>query len=112
MYKIHPKFLSDNNLRALWRESLKAQQKVATGAPWHNFETTHNPVESMGAYLSFIASEGLGRGIHFNHELIFKPNFSQDLLITTKTELEQERRDLNLPRRLKLQTNPVYRLKE
>ena len=108
MYKIHPKFLSDNTLRALWRESLTAQQKVAKGASWHSFETTPDPVESIGAYLSFIVSEGLGRGIKLNHELILKPNFKEGFLTVSTTELENERQKLNLPPNLALEAHPIY----
>ena len=108
MYKIHPKFLDDAHLRALWREGLSAQKKVAKGLPWHNFETTPDPLESMGAYLSFIASVGLGRGIKFNHELILEPNFKESFLTVSTAELENERQKLNLPQDIKLEPHPIY----
>lgn len=110
MYKIHPKFLDDAHLRALWREGLCAQKKVTEGMPWHNFETSRNPQQCMGAYLSFIASVGLGRGIRFNHERIEEPNFEQNFLPLTLEELEQERQKLKLPKELLLECHPIYSL--
>lgn len=111
MYKIHPKFLDDNRLRFVWREGLSAQKELSKGAAWNKFETTKSPAECMGAYLSFIASEGLGRGIRFNHELIEKPNFNENFLTISFEELEIDRQKLLLPPELKINGHPIYTLK-
>lgn len=111
MYKIHPHFLDDNRLRYVWREGLSAQKQISQGARWHEFETTPNPSKCLGAYLSFIASEGLGRGMKLNHELIEKPNFEQNFLSIGFDELEREREKLHLPKDLTIRSHPIYDLK-
>lgn len=110
MLKIHPKYLSDTRLLALWREGLNGQRKISKGYPWGDFVMADDPIEGVGAYLSFIASVGLGRGFKINHELILKPNFNEEFLPLTQEQLEKERKQLNLPLSTIPDCNPVYKV--
>lgn len=110
MLKIHPRYLNNSHLLALWRESLQGQRRMAAGGSWHDFTDLENPLTGVGAYLSFIASEGLGRGLKMNHELIFKPNFASELLTVTTQELMAEKQKLQLKADTPLQSNPVYKI--
>lgn len=108
MLRVHPKYLSDNRLLALWREGLNGQRKISSGRPWSDFVLADDPLQGVGAYLSFIASEGLGRGYKMNHELILKPNFAEKFLPTDRAQLEKERQDLNLPVCEQISCHPIY----
>lgn len=110
MLKIHPRFLSDSQLRGLWREALYGQKQILAGNSWKNFELSSQPLKSVGAYLSFIASEGLGRGFKMNHELIVKPNFDEEQLTVAYHDLQNESRQLNLPAANRLFCNPVFKI--
>lgn len=110
MLRIHPKYLADGNLLALWREGLTGQRKISDGYPWGDFVLADDPLKAVGAYLSFIASEGLGRGFKINHELIIKPNFSEAFLPITSEQLEAEKRRLNLEIEDNLQCHPIYKI--
>lgn len=108
MLHIHPKYLSDSQLLMLWCDGLKGQQRISAKQSWKDFILADNPLHAIGAYLSFIASEGLGRGYRMNHELIIKPNFDEKFLPITITELESERKQLDLPQIKDIQSNPIY----
>lgn len=109
MLRLHPKYLTDARLLALWREGLNGQRKISDGRAWGDFVLADNPLQGVGAYLSFIASEGLGRGYKMNHELIMKPNFEEGFLPAAPDDLEAERKKLNLPETDEdLRCHPIY----
>ncbi len=110
MLRIHPKYLTDARLLSLWREALAGQRKIASGGQWADFEQCGCALKVVGAYLSFIASEGLGRGIKLNHELITLPNFDEKFLSVSKQVLWEEQIKLNIPVSDNPRSNPVYKI--
>jgi len=108
MLRIHPRYLSDSRLLALWRESLKGQGRLCSGTDWKGFSQSAEPLKCVGAYLSFIASEGLSRGYKMNHELILIPNFDEEQLTVSYELLRQEADDLSLAADAVLRANPVF----
>lgn len=110
MLKIHPKYLTDQRLLALWREALNGQRRLLAGFGWADFSELGDPLQGIGAYLSFIASEGLGRGFKMNHELIFRPNFTEKLIPVSYSFLHDESLQLQLPEGKRLFCNPVYKI--
>ncbi len=108
MLRIHPRYLSDSRLLSLWRESLKGQGRLCAGADWKGFSESAEPLKCVGAYLSFIAAEGLCRGYKMNHELILKPNFDEEQLTIPYALLRQEADDLSLAADVILWANPVF----
>lgn len=110
MLKIHPKYLTNARLLALWREGLGIQRKILYEDLWFGFETCSCPLKGIGAYLSFIASEGLGRGLKLNHELIHIPNFEESFLTVSRQELLNEQAKLGFACTDFPQCNPVYKV--
>lgn len=109
MLRVHPKYLSDSSLLAVWREGLRGQKKIVRGQGWADFVLADKPLEGVGAYLSFIASEGLGRGYRINHELIEKPNFDEGFLPLSLEQLDEEKAKLNVQDDYPL-CHPIYHI--
>lgn len=73
LWSIHPKYLDQKGLVALWREALLAQkvlQNKTIGYKHHpqliRFKNTDDPLAAIGSYLEEVFMESLKRGYYFN----------------------------------------------
>lgn len=80
LWSIHPRYLDQKGLLALWRESLLAQQVLLgrtrgyTRHPQlHRFRACPDPVAAIGRYLAEIVREASRRGYAFDGAKIVKP---------------------------------------
>lgn len=130
LWSVHPKYLDKYGLISLWREALLIQKNLTgelssfkSGVEYYRFKSTQNPLLTIGAYLSFIASEGCRRGYKFNHEKIIFPNFEENQLDLEWAELQAQKisltsklreRDIKKYREIaklhKIEKNPVFYL--
>ena len=89
LWSIHPKYLDQKGLTAVWREGLLAQ-KVLLGETkgYQNhpqlirFRNSPDPVAAIGAYLLEVAKEAERRGYTFNVSKIIRAGGSILLTVT------------------------------
>lgn len=130
LWSVHPKYLDKCGLVALWREGLRAQKnlsgesgKIPNDPQLIRFKQQDNPLQAIGAYLSFITCEALRQGCKFNHEKIMFPNFENAFLSVSEAELAEETERLKaklhqrseekyeqLCQQQKIEINPVFNL--
>jgi hypothetical protein len=79
LWTVHPKYLDQSGLVALWREALLAQKVLQNNTKGYQnhpqlirFKTTDNPLGAIGRYLQEIYQESLRRGYHFDKSKINK----------------------------------------
>ena len=79
LWSIHPDYLDQKGLVALWREGLLAQKVLAgetRGYKKHpqliRFKNTDNPVAAIGYYLIVVHEESLRRNFRFNKSKILR----------------------------------------
>lgn len=128
LWSIHPQYLDRHGLIAVWREALLAQ-KILSGEinsysnhpQLERFKQFENPLQAIGSYLSYIASEGARRGYKLSHEKILYPNFDENVMAVNDGQLVFEMKHLQGKLRLrdkkklkenkvslKLKSNPVF----
>jgi hypothetical protein len=89
LWSLHPKYLDQKGLTAVWREGLLAQ-KVLLGETrgYRNhpqlarFREAHDPVAAIGAYLREIVREARRRGYHFDSARIANPAGQEKIPVT------------------------------
>lgn len=131
LWTIHPKYLDQKGLVALWREALLAQkvlQNKTKGYRNHpqltRFKNTDNPLGAIGSYLEEIYKESLKRGYHFrkikinSNRLMSKIEVKSEQL---KHEFEHlkdklKKRDIKVYQQMKTvqypEVNPIFILTE
>lgn len=80
IWSLHPKYLDQKGLIALWRETLLAQkvlQNQTKGYRNHpqllRFKQTKNPLQAISNYLHIVWQESQNRNYKFNQSKIFYP---------------------------------------
>lgn len=105
IWSIHPKYLDDKGLVALWRETLLAKnvlEEKTKGYKNHpqllRFKNSDNPLQSINQYLTAVYQESLTRVYHFNKA---KFNFYHEPVILTVTRRQIEYETQHLLKKLK-----------
>lgn len=113
LWSLHPRYLDQKGLIALWRESLLAQKVIlgkTKGYKKHpqleRFINTSNPVGSIASYLSEIYKESQNRGFRFDGEKINKKRAKKKIKVT-RGQLEFELD--HLKRKLKNRDEKKYK---
>ena len=77
LWSLHPRYLDRQGLTATWREALLAQAVLAgrtKGYTRHpqlrRFQSTPDPVATVGAYLELVADEASARGYRYDRSRI------------------------------------------
>jgi hypothetical protein len=90
LWSIHPQYLDQKGLVALWRESLLAQKVLqgrTKGYRHHpqllRFKTARNPVSAIAQYLRVVSKEGARRGYKFDTTKIAQGTFRGQIPVTT-----------------------------
>src|SRR4051812_16681587 len=89
LWSLHPSFLDQKGLVALWREALLAQ-KVLRGLTkgyrfhpqLHRFRESKTPVTTISAYLWVVHDEASGRGYSFDSSKIATKRWPRTLAVT------------------------------
>lgn len=96
LWTLHPKYLDQKGLVALWREALLAQAVLkgqTRGYTRHpqliRFRQTAAPVASIASYLQEVHTEALRRGYFFDGTKI-GPTEGAELIVATSGQLEYE----------------------
>ncbi len=112
LWSLHPRYLDQKGLVALWREGLLAQKVLmgeTKGYKNHpqllRFKNTINPVGAIASYLDAIYKESLDRDFNFNEEKIHKKRTKKKIGVT-KGQLEYELE--HLKRKLKNRDKKKY----
>jgi hypothetical protein len=89
LWTLHPKYLDQKGLTAVWREGLLAQKVLSGkthGYRYHpqliRFRKKGNPLSAVGAYLSAICDEAAERGYAFNRRKILDSGFVRPIPVT------------------------------
>lgn len=99
LWSLHPKYLDAKGLVALWREGLLAQKVLmgkTKGYKHHpqltRFRVCENPVETIRAYLSSVATEADLRGYRFDRRKIKggAPSSKKGSIPVTRGQLQYE----------------------
>ncbi len=96
LWTLHPKYIDNRGLVALWRESLLAQAVLkgkTKGYLSHpqlsRFKSTTNPVKAISYYLNTIYDEAKNRGFNFDNKK-FKSIKVIEQITTTDCQLYYE----------------------
>jgi hypothetical protein len=80
IWSLHPRYLDQKGLTAVWRESLLAQKVLCgetRGYRSHpqllRFRQQPDPLGAIGAYLQAVQAEATRRGYHFQEAKILQP---------------------------------------
>ncbi len=131
IWSIHPKYLDQKGLVALWREALLAKNvllKKTKGYTNHpqliRFKNSKNPNLSINTYLHYIYKESLERGYHFDCQKIGDIDESIEIQITNK-QIEYEFKHLLKKLKVRdikkyeivkkekvLKTHPIFKIKK
>lgn len=102
LWSLHPRFLDQRALVAVWREGLLAravlsgQTKGYVNHPQLNrFRALPDPVAAIDAYLSEILNEAESRGYSFDRSKISQLPYKKPLMKVTSGQIEHEWRHLN-----------------
>ncbi|MBN1694988.1 hypothetical protein JW879_06280 [candidate division WOR-3 bacterium] len=114
IWSLHPKYLDNQGLLALWRETLLAK-KVLEGKTkgyknhpqLERFKKARNPSDSINQYLATVYQESVKRGYNFNKGKI-KWNFKPFKLNVKSGQLNYEKNHLLK----KLKMRDIVRYKE
>jgi hypothetical protein len=98
LWSLHPKYLDQKGLVALWREGLLAQKVLlgkTKGYKHHpqlvRFQDCETPVEMIGAYLAGVADEADKRGYQFDRGKIpFDAGKKRNALVVTRGQVQHE----------------------
>lgn len=89
LWSIHPQYLDQQGLTALWREGLLAQKVLqgrTRGYRSHpqliRFRNTINPIAAIGCYLEYVYREAAQRGYKYQCEKISSTNFTGKIAVT------------------------------
>lgn len=89
LWSIHPRYLDNQGLIALWREGLLAQKVLSgetRGYRKHpqliRFRETVNPTAAIGRYLEHVYFEAVNRGYQYQREKILNSDFTGQIPIT------------------------------
>ena len=100
LWSIHPKYLDQAGLVALWREALLARKVLVGGTKGYKkhpqlkrFQMASKPIAAIDAYIQDVFKEALLRGYKFNPSKIGKFT-SEEKIPVTKGQLEYEWRHL------------------
>jgi len=101
IWSVHPIYLDQKGLVALWRETLLAQKVLLgltrgyTHHPQLNrFRDTGNPIGAIAEYLRHVATEADARGYNFNKDKINGATFSQGIITVSTGQLMYETKHL------------------
>ena len=96
LWSIHPRYLDQKGLVALWREGLLAQkvlQGKTKGYKKHSqlvrFKAQEDPVGSLACYLRFVADEATVRGYNFDRTKL-APCSNVKVIPVTKGQIDYE----------------------
>lgn len=131
IWSIHPKYLDQKGLVALWRETLLAKNvllKKTKGYKNHpqliRFQYTKNPILSINTYLYYTYQESLKRGYHFDYNKIGHIDKNIKIQVTKKQikyESEHLLKKLNirdikrydiLKKEKNFKTHPIFKIRE
>lgn len=98
LWSIHPKYLDNKGLVAVWRESLLAKKVLEGNTKGYKnhpqlkrFKNSKDPILLINRYLLFVYTESLDRGYKFDKGKITILESFEDLKITvTKKQIEYE----------------------
>jgi hypothetical protein len=114
LWSLHPKYLDEKGLIALWREALLAKKVLegkTKGYKNHpqldRFKKTKNPLDCINHYLTYIYEESVKRKYKFDRSKIGW-DFTKTRLTVTDRQLDYERNHLLK----KLQVRDIERYKE
>ncbi|MDY6853400.1 MAG: pyrimidine dimer DNA glycosylase/endonuclease V [Thermodesulfobacteriota bacterium] len=101
LWSVHPKYLDQKGLVALWREGLLAQKVLEGGTKAYKnhpqlrrFKDTENPIGAIGLFLEGVYQEAKKRGYHFDRGKISEKNIEIVKIAVHKGQLEFERNHL------------------
>lgn len=101
LWSLHPRYLDQVGLVALWREGLLAKKVLegnTRGYRHHpqldRFRTHFSPAAAINNYLAAVLSEAMSRGYHFNQKKI-DAHPPTNLIPVTTGQLIYERKHLS-----------------
>ena len=101
LWSVHPKYLDQKGLVALWREGLLAQRVLegrTRGYKNHpqlrRFRENENPIGAIGLFLEEVYQEAKRRGYDFDRRKICEKNIEIVKIPVHKGQLEFERNHL------------------
>lgn len=131
LWTIHPKYLDQKGLVALWREALLAQKVLQNGTKGYRnhpqlvrFKNTEHTLGAIGTYLEEIYKESLKRGYRFNRSKIISNRYNPKINVKKgqiQYELEYlknklKKRDNKAYQKIKAiinpKTNPIFNMVE
>ena len=122
IWSIHPKYLDNKRLVAVWRESLLARAVLGGKTKAYKnhpqlirFKNSKNPLLFINSYLYYIYQESVKRNFKFNASKINKSLTNEKILVTDKQvsyELEHLKKKLNYPEYFNevvvIEINPLF----
>ena len=91
LWSIHPEYLDQKGLIALWREALLAKNVLMNhtkGYKNHSqltrFKNAAHPLHCINQYLEGVYQESLKRGYHFNSEKFSTPSEQATITVNSK----------------------------
>jgi len=96
LWSIHPKYLDNKGLVALWRESLLAKKVLMGNTKGYKnhpqlkrFKNEKDSLREIDAYLCFVLEEALKRGFNFDKSKVCKVK-RYDLIPVTSNQIDSE----------------------
>lgn len=96
LWSIHPKYIDNKRLVALWREALLAQKVLGGNTKGYKkhpqlirFSEHDEPLTAISAYLTEVWKESLRRGYKFDRTKILNFNSCEKIMVT-KGQLKYE----------------------
>ncbi len=98
LWSIHPKYLDNKGLVAVWRESLLAKKVLEGNTKGYKnhpqlkrFKNSKNPILLINRYLLFIYNESQNRGYKFDKNKInILESFEEFKILVTTKQIEYE----------------------
>ncbi len=114
IWSIHPEYLDNKGLVALWRETLLAKNVLEDKTKGYKnhpqlirFKNSDNPLRSINEYLAAVYKESIKRGYHFNKEK-FNIYHEQVTLTVNSRQIEYETK--HLLKKLKIRDLESYKI--
>lgn len=132
LWSIHPKYLDQKGLVALWRETLLAQNVLAGNTKGYKnhpqlirFKTHSSPIPAIGFYLYEIYIEAKKRDYSFNKDKIIRIEENTEIINTTIGQIQYEfkhlknkliKRDILKFKEIEeienIEVHPIFKVKE
>lgn len=114
LWSIHPKYLDQKGLTALWREALLAQKVLEDKTKAYKnhpqlkrFKNTRDPITYIGTYLYYVHQEAKRRNYNFNIKKITAYNTSIEKIPVKEGQIKYEFK--HLQKKLKTRNPQKYK---